>query len=198
MKARTPEEGALHHIYNPVRVYADCPVQSDRIQRARRVVSKALETMVPGGHKTIVELGCGCLDISGPFSGNHEVIGVECHADAVKKARELYPQATLSQGPLWLVNPFRADVVVLCEILEHLTYPVHLVEGWLPLAEASVISHPIDEELNSPTSGGDHCWSYSETDFKKWFELGGHNLLWHEIFQMGSYRIALGYGRRKA
>lgn len=91
-------------------------------------------------------------------------------------------------------TPCEPDVVVLCEVLEHLPDPARVVQQWLPWSKASVISHPLDEEENCGLSAGDHQWSFSEQDFKSWFELGGHRLVHQEIFQMGGYKIIMGMG----
>jgi hypothetical protein len=195
IKARSVLDGVQHHKLNPVREYSRDGVQEDRIKKARRYLSMALVELGPG-RKTIMELGCGTMDISGPLSINHEVMGIECNTGCIAKARELYPQAVVREGVIEEVEPFRCDVVVLCEILEHLHDPKGLVIKWLPLARAAVISHPLDEALDSQLSGGDHCWSFSEDDLRDWYEMAGYNMRDGEIFQMGSYRIGLTRGVR--
>jgi hypothetical protein len=134
------------------------------------------------------------MDISGPLSTFHEVIGMDCNPDAVKKAKELYPQAVASVAVLEEVEPIPGDVLVLCEVLEHLNDPGNLVRKWLPKFKAAVISHPIDEPLDSGLSAGDHCWSVSENDLRNWYAIGGFRLDEIEIFPMGSYRIGLARG----
>jgi len=195
MKVRAVVEGIEHHKLNPVRVYSRDGVQEDRVKKARRMLTFALVELGPG-KKTIVELGCGTLDISGPLSDYHEVIGVECNQGCIATARELYPFALVRDGSIEEVEPFDADVVVFCEVLEHLEDPATLVKKWLPKCRASVISHPLDEALDSGLSGGDHCWSFSEDDLRGWFHAGGHNMRDGEKFKMGSYTIGLARGVR--
>ncbi len=195
IKARSVLEGVEHHKANPVRVYERDGIQEDRIKKARRFLAMALVELGPG-RKSIVELGCGTLDISGPSLPHHEVIGVECNDGCVAKARELYPAAVVRHGVIEEVEPFRADVVVMCEILEHLEDPRKLVQAWLPLCRAAVISHPLDEALDSPLSGGDHCWSFNEDDLRGWYAISGYNMRDGEKFQMGSYTIGLSRGVR--
>lgn len=197
IKARTVAEGIEHHQKNPVRVYAHDAIQGSRIEKAQRMLAFALADLgyVKQG-RTIVELGCGALDISGPLSPFHEVIGVDCNKHNVVKALERYPQAVVMWGPLEDVEPFACDILVLCEILEHLTDPIAVAGKWLKKAKAAVISHPLNEPLDSPLSGGDHSWSFTEGDFAEWFGRAGMKLRDSESFQMGQYTIGVGRGSR--
>ena len=195
MKNRTVLEGIQHHEQNPVRVYEKDGVQDGRIAMARRAVFAAIATLA-NGPRTIVELGCGVLDITGPLSPIHEVIGVECSEKTALHAKKLYPAAVVRQSAIEDVEPFPCDVLVLCEVLEHLTDPMDLVKKWLPVARAVVISHPLDEPVDSGLSGGDHCWSFTENDLVYWFVEGGHEVRTVEKFQMGSYQIGLARGAR--
>jgi len=196
LRQRTAEQGVEHHKQNPVRVYHNDGVQDGRIARARLYLAHTLQGLRPG-RRTIVELGCGAMDISGPFSGTHEVIGMDCNQGCVLQAMKDYPNAVVSWTPLEGIVPFPCDVLVLCEVLEHLTDPIELVKKWLPHARACVISHPIEGDLQNDLSGGDHCWSYSQADLHQWFVHGGHLLMDDEIFPMGSYRIGIARGFRK-
>lgn len=195
IKSRSVAEGVEHHRKNPVREYSRDAIQEDRITKARRYVKMAL-LGVGHGRKTIVEIGCGTMDITGPLAEAHEVIGLECNEGCIAKAKELYPQAVIHAGAIEEVKPFKADVVVFCEILEHLEDPHGLVAKWLPLCRAAVISHPLDEPIDSILSGGDHCWSLSEDDLREWYELNGLNMVDGEKFKMGSYTIGLSRGVR--
>jgi len=136
-------------------------------------------------------LGCGVLDISGPFSDYHEVIGRECHEGCAQDAVKTYPKAIVSVGAIEEVLPFSCDVLVLCEILEHLEDPLKLIARWLPRARAVVISHPLNGDIQHDFSGGDHCWSYNDADHMEWFAVGGHRVIETQRFEMGSYRIIM-------
>ena len=199
---RTREEGIEHHRANPVRVYDDGGIQQIRIDKSRAMLARAVEegskSKVGNRKLKILELGCGTADISGPIAEQHEVIGVDCHAGAVAEATRRFPKGLFVTAGVDGPSVFAAgvDVLVLCEMLEHIADPLALVEKWLPLARASVISHPLDEPAGSGLSGGDHCWSFSESDFRTWFERGGHRVVESEVFEMGAYRIILGRGRR--
>jgi hypothetical protein len=190
---RSANEGAAHHMRNPLRVYEGDDCQRERIMRARHLTALAIGD---NPRAKIIELGCGAADISGAFSFLwHQVKGYDINDTCLRYAAEKYPKVQLQCVELERVTPEPCDVVVLCELLEHLEDPRALVASWLPLAKTCVISHPIDEPDGCGLSAGDHCWSLSEADFDGWFELGGHKQESKELFQMGGYKIAIGLGR---
>lgn len=143
----------------------------------------------------IVELGCGTMDISGPFSRDQLAYGVECNHDAVQIAAERWPDAHLN---VLTLDPEVCDVLVCCEFLEHIENPSELVAGWLPLAKHCVISHPLNGDLTGDLSAGEHQWSFSREDFVNWFTIGGHRIVEEQVFKMGGYEIILGRGERIA
>jgi 2-polyprenyl-3-methyl-5-hydroxy-6-metoxy-1,4-benzoquinol methylase len=195
LMTRSVEEGVEHHKANPLRVYSHDGVQDDRVLKARKMLQRGLFELGPGP-KSIMELGCGTLDISGPLSEYHEVLGVEVNQACIAKAKELYPKAIVTERELGEVEPMKVDAIVLCEVLEHLVDPAALVRRWLPLCRMVVISHPLDEPIGCGASGGDHQWSLTEVDLHNWFVIGGHKIHEFEQFQMGSYRIGLARGWR--
>jgi SAM-dependent methyltransferase len=196
MKIRSAAEGARYHRDVGPRIYSDCPVQRPRIERSREFVAKALGHLSPGSR--IVELGCGTADITGPFSEKGWIVtGIECNEKSVAIARERFPKMFLYNEEIGSIRIAPADLVVMCEVLEHLADPKAEVRHWLGIANAAVISHPIDEPLDSELSAGEHQWSFSEHDLEEWFELGGMKLKEQLIFPMGSYRIGLAYGVRE-
>lgn len=190
----TGAEGIAHHAGLGARVYAECGIQKTRIEKSRKYLQAAIEGLGPG-LKVIVELGCGCMDISGPFvEMKHEVIGLDCNMDALRKARELHPGVVAAERVIEDAEVISGDILVLCEVLEHLIDPAALVQKWLPHFKAAVISHPIEETLDSGLSAGDHRWSLSETDLVGWFPMGFHAVKDVTKFQMGSYQIGLARG----
>lgn len=191
LQQRDADAGIKLHIRTKPRIYSDDEVQRHRIFRSRTMLGACI-----GGRTglRIVELGCGTMDITGFFSHKQEVHGVECNGRAVEIAAERWPFAHLNDFSL---QPEACDVLVLCEFLEHIPNPLDLVAGWLPLAKQVVISHPINGDLAGDLSGGEHQWSFTEDDFREWFELGGHELVAHEVFKMDGYDIILGRGRLK-
>lgn len=196
LQERTLESGWGHHQRDPVRVYAEDPVQKDRIKRAQKYLRDIIADGV-GHHSKILELGCGTGDISGPFCYSNRVVGIDVASQQIQKARERFPNGEWLMGPVEYYASGPWDVIVMCEFLEHIEEPKKLVERWLPNASHAIISHPINEPVNSQLSAGDHCWSYTEEDFKKWFEIGGHEIQDQQIFQMGAYDIALGWSKKK-
>ena len=197
LQQRSFEDGIGHHQRDPVRVYEEDPVQSDRIDRARIVLSNIVGRIRADEERTarILELGCGTGDISGPFSEGHTVRGIDCAGQQIEKARERFPRGEWLLGPAEYFASGYWDVVVMCEFLEHIAEPEKMVKQRLLEAEYSIISHPLNEHPDSQLSGGDHQWSYNEEDFRCWFSIGGHQLQRSEVFQMGAYNVILGWGR---
>lgn len=183
---------AKHAAVFPPRVYAEDPVQTDRINRSRALVAKAVD-----GREglRIIELGCGTADITGPFSDKHCVHGYDCNLEAMAVARQRFPNMNCYAGDM--SAPIECDILIMCEFLEHLPEPGAMVSTWLPFAQQVIISHPIDGDLRDDASAGEHQWSLSAEDFKHWFELGGHEIVEQEQFQMACYQIALGRGRKR-
>ena len=91
------------------------------------------------------------------------------------------------------VPPVDCDILVLCEILEHIEDPISLVTAWLPLAKHVIIGHPLVGDGWDPEEG--HLWAYYDEDFHNWFPMGGHELAGSMEFPMG-YRMVLGRGDR--
>src|SRR5271166_1794331 len=163
LRQRSAEEGREFHNRIEPRVYAENEVQKERIKRSRKMLHQCVGDR-KGLH--IVELGCGTMDISGPFALKHQVQGMECNYDAAAIACERWPGAVINNISF---QPESSDVLVLCEFLEHITNPAKLVQEWLPLTEQSIISHPLNGDLTNDLSGGEHQWSFDESDFANWF-----------------------------
>jgi trans-aconitate methyltransferase len=194
LKQRDAEAGLEFHREIVPRIYAGDEVQRHRIGRSREMVAWCIGADYSRKRGLrIVELGCGTMDISGPFSKAHTVYGVECNEEAVRIAAERWPDAHLNVVSL---QPESCDVLILCEFLEHIPDPLSLVKAWLPLAEQVVISHPLNGDLKEDLSGGEHQWSFDAADFERWFEIGGHKLIESEVFKMEGYDIILGRGQR--
>lgn len=191
LKQRSAEEGVAHHSHLGVRVYADDNVQSIRIRHARNFTKRAISTLGDSPLR-IVELGCGTADISGIYSDAHSVSGFDCNEAAILHARERFPAGSFETADIIQLTPFPCDILILCELLEHISDPETFLSRWLPLAKSAVISHPIDGDILGDLSGGDHCWSYSDSDFARWPSLGNHAYTDSIDFQMSGYRIKIG------
>lgn len=212
MKQRTADEGFQFHRTIPVRVYSEDPIQRDRIVRAQVMVTNALTELL---HKqstekvvsyegvyerpaepTIIEIGCGTADISGPFTRRLKchVIGIDASEEALAKAKERFPDmSTVHANALYHYRP--SDVLIMCEFLEHMEDPLDITKRWMPMAQYAVISHPLNEPVDSMIAAGEHQWSFTEEDFDNWFKLNGYEIIEKEIFQMGLYTMIIGVGR---
>lgn len=196
------EEVFAHHRDLAVeRIYETDSVQADRIQRSRRMIARMLEVMkTPDSAHTfrhIVEPGCGFADIGGYFSQGHHVTGIEANPNHALACSKRWPWMTVKPGNIEATKPMDCDLLILCETLEHLAEPMAFCQLWLPKAKYAVISCPIGGDLQGDISGGDHVWSFSESDFTDFFQVGGHEVREIERFQMGSYTVFLGWGQRK-
>jgi hypothetical protein len=165
--------------------------QPERIKMARGYVQQAMAELGRPGR--IVEPGCSSGDISGFFSGEHDVVGFDVVPAAVAATRSRWPRMKVFEAKVEVIAPMPCDVLVLCEFLEHVTDPLGLARGWLPLAEYAVIGHPLHDPGDWEPG---HLWSYTVDDFKAWFTMGGHELLDYQLFQMGGCSMVIGLGRR--
>jgi predicted TPR repeat methyltransferase len=201
MKQRTADEGFQEHRSIPVRVYSEDPIQRDRIIRAQVMVTEALSEYLHTfplrtNPLVVVELGCGTADISGPFTRRKcKVIGIDASQPALDKAKERFPDMTTCLKNVTEAEPIPSDVLIMCEFLEHMEDPLKLIKPWMVNANYAVISHPLNEPVDSLIAAGEHQWSFSEEDFENWFKFNGYELMQKEIFQMGLYTMILGVGR---
>jgi 2-polyprenyl-3-methyl-5-hydroxy-6-metoxy-1,4-benzoquinol methylase len=204
MVERTAQQGVVHHIQNPVRVYGEDDIQKDRIHRTIQMARKAMAGIRTNGTKKLFEVGCGTADISGALSYLHGpyswmCYGIDCHQGALLEAMMRYnPRfftpifaaiSPIGPGPL-------VEMVILSEVLEHLEQPQEVAKSWLRRSHGSVISHPLDEPVPSSLSGGDHTFSFTEDDHRNFFASGGHSIDESETFEMGAYKIILSRGHR--
>lgn len=182
-----------HHKSLFTRVYEN--QQKDRILRSRNYLARAIK-LIDNERPRILELGCGALDISGFFSNRTEVTGIECNSRYIDLIEKRHKNASMICGDVHKVAPVECDILVACEILEHLTDPVGVMAKFMPLAKYAVISHPINEPIDFDDT--EHVWSFSEDDFKAWFDNNSFKLLGSEQFQNWDFKIILGIGERDA
>lgn len=165
-----------------------------RIQMAWKFVNEIIQREGKTG-LTIVELGCGAGDISGPYSHDHDVTGVDVSIHAMTEVQKRFPEMTFVLGPVEVLSPIECDILILTEVLEHLVDPGKLVRAWLPKARYAVIGHPLDEP--DPPHEPGHIWSYDKIDWEVWFTTGRHNSVKYETFPLGNWpEMILGYGKR--
>ena len=164
--------------------------QGDRVRKARAIIERILE--LEGGRQLIVEPGCSTGDISGYFSTDNNVIGIDVTPGAADHAKRKWPRMTVYEERVENFAPITCDILVLCEFLEHITDPVGFVKAWLPRARYVVIGHPLVGDGNDPEPG--HPFAYYDVDFANWFELGHHELQEAWTFPMG-YHMVIGWGK---
>jgi hypothetical protein len=187
----------------PARVYSLDQVQRVRIANAREAVKKVLLLLkgeyVSTAHtmKTVVELGANSCDISGHISMGHRVHVWEISPQCVEFIARTYPWVQIHAEDLETAKPMDSDLLILCEVLEHLTDPNELVKNWLPKARYALISSPLNGDLTGDLSGGEHVFSFAEEDFQNFAKIGGHEVLQQGTFQMGQYFIKMLITKRK-
>ena len=199
---RTAAETYAVHTKTVVEVYSHpASIQHQRIEVTRNMACRALRELPqvkPNERIKIIELGCGTGDISGWISENYSpttVKGYESSLAPTAVARQKWPKMTVRVGDLQEATPEFCDLLIMCEILEHLAHPVEIVARWAQRAKAVIISHPIDESPTHDLSCGCHVWSLSMDDWTNWFVLGCHQIEEHIILKVGQYNIAVGRGR---
>lgn len=173
--------------------------QPGRIELARFLIDKILHKDLTARPLTFIELGCGAGDITGPYTlpppfGIH-VIGYDVTPAAQETCARRWPDMEFHLQPVEEAEPQDCDVLVLCEVLEHLDDPVSLVRAWLPKARWAIIGHPLNEP-NPPFESG-HLWSYTREDWYDWFRIGGHHPWERFEFPMGVYdTMIMGHSAR--
>jgi len=188
---------------SPARVYATDPIQQVRIQHARDAVKKVLlkfkSDYISTAHtmRTVVELGANSCDISGYVSMGHKCHAWEVSPQCVQYIVRNFPWVELHIEDVEIATPMPCDLLILCEILEHLTQPDELVKKWLPQARYAVISSPLNGDLEVDLSAGEHVFSFSEDDFQNFVRIGGHEVVEQKSFAMGKYVIKLLTTKRK-
>jgi 2-polyprenyl-3-methyl-5-hydroxy-6-metoxy-1,4-benzoquinol methylase len=157
--------------------------------------------LVDGKQAKIIELGCGTGDISGPYAAEHDVVGIECSPSCAAEAKKRFRWMKVRTESIAEARPEPCDVLILCEVLEHLAEPMELVKKWAPLAKAMVISHPLDEQIlrnqGIDLSAGEHQWAFNGADLNAWFTENNFEVCDVQTFPMGSYTDILAYGVRR-
>jgi len=143
----------------------------------------------------IIELGCSAGDISGPYAKENIVWGCDIVPAAVEQTRLRYPAMSVENAPIEEIAPTECDILILCEILEHVIDPVALVQKWMPLAKFTIISHPLTGE-NAGNQEPGHLWAYDMDDFLGWFKYANYEMNEYITFINGMATV-LGIGERR-
>ena len=222
--SRTPEEQIAYHLKDG-RAPNFTEGQSGRVELAKFLLDKILTRGITSRPITIVELGCGAGDISGPYSGarfihrndyrrKHDysygmeisttekidtgihVIGYDITPMAQSECARRWPDMEFRLQDVAEVEPFECDILVMTEFLEHVSNPVKIVKEWMPRAKWAIIGHPLDEP-DPPIEPG-HIWSYTREDWRRWFEIGGHVYFEEFRFPMAGWdAMILGHSARR-
>lgn len=170
--------------------------QPGRVDLARFLIDKIIRKDLPGRELTIVELGCGAGDITGPYASVHGVHGYDVVPRAAEKYASRWPSATFHLGPVEDAEPIDCDILVMCEFLEHVDDPWSIVRAWMPRAHFAIIGHPLDEP-DPPYETG-HIWSYALDDWEAWFSESNFHVWERFLFPMGYWKnMVMGHGSRK-
>lgn len=166
--------------------------QPYRVQKARAFIQAVVANYTT--RAVIVEPGCSSGDISGAFSRNHDVCGIDVVPAAVAATRKRWPNMTVLWAQAEDIEAVDCDILVLCEFLEHITEPVEFVQRWMPRAKHVVIGHPLNEPVPGWEPG--HVWSYDYQDYLNWFSLGGHRIIETHLFSGPFPEMVMGLGER--
>lgn len=81
-----------------------------------------------GSGKRVLDIGCRDGALTGYYCQGNDVTGIDIDSDALARAKEAYGITTIHadlNGEWPVEGPY--DVVVACEIIEHLYYPDHVL-----------------------------------------------------------------------
>ena len=175
--------------------------QRDRVYKTRPYVQMAislLRTEDPNKKASIAEVGCGTMSISGPFSKFCDVHGYDCNAKSLEVAKVRYPKICRHVTTLDENTKVEGDILVMCEVLEHLRNPIPVVKSLMPQCKYAVITHPLNEPLtNKPARIGFHCWQYDLDDLMSWFSMTGYDILKYETFDYYTITTGIALGKKK-
>ena len=199
MKRILSVQGDLLQIHKSIGVRHYLKTQSGRVLESREYVAdavKMIRKLIGQRSLTFLELGCGCLDIAGPWSAeeayHNSVIGYDCNEQYGPWIRDHYPTAAFLACDVVEALPMKCDVLVACEVLEHLSTPYLTLSKYAKDARSIVISHPLDEPADFPDK--EHYWSLSMDDFKAFFEMNGFEIKKKAVKKFGSFNLVFGYG----
>jgi SAM-dependent methyltransferase len=172
------------------------------VTQSRKFIGKLLGEKINNGpsHKrvNIIELGCGTGDISGFFSWGHSVKGYEASTKAALEAQRRFNWMDVEVCDIQTLPPEDCDLLIMCEILEHVDDPKALVKKWLPHAKFAVVSSPVDGDVQGDMSGGEHSWSFGPGELEGMLIEAGHTVLDATSVPTGAYTVRVVASRRES
>jgi SAM-dependent methyltransferase len=132
---------------------------------ARRTILGALvRELAPGRRLRIVDVGCGTGGNAGALAGEHDVLGLDASAEAVRLAGERFPRARFRRATeLAEVRTAAAgaDLVLLMDVIEHVEDDFELlstVVAELAPGAHVLVTVPAHPELWSAHDVASHHW----------------------------------------
>ncbi len=120
----------------------------------RQIVRRIVEEVAPPGQgRTVIDVGCGTGANLGSLADGYRCIGIDTSAEAIHLATARFPQVRFLHGfaPQDLGGYFaEADVVLLMDVLEHVSDDFELLSSLLAAAKPGthfVITVPADMSL---------------------------------------------------
>jgi len=190
MRDRSDEEQLAIHVENNLAPVWEVD-HRPRIDRVRRYIDAAIASF--DRPVTIIDLGVGSGDTSGRYSDTHRVIGIDLTDDSRRVCADRFPRMEHILSPIETAPVEDCDILVACEVLEHLASPVQAYRRFADRSTAVVIGHPLDEP--DPSSELFHLWRYGMDDFQAWF--ADHPIVDYDVFAMGGFpQMIVGWGKR--
>lgn len=132
--------------------------------------------------RSIIDLGCAegeAVKILSENFKNSSVTGLDFSIEAIKKAKEKYPNNNFITGNIKKKLMLNQDVIYCSNTLEHFENPHSIIENIISTkAKYIFIMIPFNDNQYS-AENGEHEYFFDYTDFK--VELGDYNLLFFKV-----------------
>lgn len=187
------------HAPKPPRHYESDIDHAERLAATRKMIGVLLEKMNDGpSHKRfrIIELGCGAGDIGGFFSWGHNAKGYDASHRALLAAQRRWNWMEFEVADIQTLKPEECDLLIACEVLEHIVDPAELLAKWLPGCRYAVVSSPINGDDTGDISGGEHVWNFHPGELEGMLIEGGHEVIDSKTATMGGYLDSIVASRR--
>jgi 2-polyprenyl-3-methyl-5-hydroxy-6-metoxy-1,4-benzoquinol methylase len=120
----------------------------------REIILSIVSRLLSDEHRpSVLDVGCGTGCTVAAFSRHYEAVGIDASADAIRRARNRYPDCAFIHGTIQDVDPSfvrRIRLVTLMDVLEHVEHHRELLSSILaavPDDALVVITVPADMSL---------------------------------------------------